>query len=271
MKKILVPTDFSKNALNAVKYAIEMAQLLEGEITLLHTYKVYSTTGMFISVESFLKKDAARQMLEVYEFVEQYLGKERVDSKIVKGDVVAVITNMANKQDVDLVIMGTQGASGLAEVFTGTNTNGVVKKSRKPVLAIPENYQFRPLQNIVLAVDQQGISFSKILKPLVTIAQQSDALVRIFHKDTGEEDPGIDPSVEMFLESVEHSFHYELDTDNLNESINQFVVDYKADMLCMIRRQRSFMESVFHVSATTKEVFECSVPLLILQEEPSDT
>ncbi len=270
MKKILVPTDFSTNATNAVQYAVEIARLLSAEITLLHTYKVYSTTGMFISVESYLKKDTARQMLELYEMVEAQLGKENVDSKIVKGDTISVIANIANHQDFDLIIMGTQGASGLAEVFSGTNTNGVMKRSHKPVLAIPENFKFQPIREIVLAVDQQGISFSKILKPLVTIAHQADAKVRIFHKDSGEPEPGIDPSVEMFLETVEHSFHYELDTENLNESINQFVLDYKADMLCMVRRQRSFIENIFHVSATAKEVFDCPVPLLVLQDQPAE-
>jgi len=66
---------------------------------------------------------------------------------------------------------------------------------------------------------------------------------------------------------VEHSFHYELDRDEVNESINSFVKDSAADLLCMLRRPRGFMEEVFHVSATTKEVFDSPVPLLVLKDE----
>lgn len=266
MKKFLVPTDFSENATNAIRYAIALAKILEAKLTLVHTYKVYSTSGMFISVESYLKKDAARQMLETYEMVEGKLGKERVESKIIRGDTIPVIADMANKDDYDLIVMGTQGASGLEEIFMGTTTSGVLKKSKKPVLAIPEGYQFDSVRNIVLAIDQQGLAVSKILSPLVRIAQKAEAHVRIFHKDTGKSDLGIDPSIEMFLESVEHSFHYDLDADHINESINQFVKDYKADMLAMVRRQRSFLEDIFHVSATTKEAFDSPVPLLILMD-----
>lgn len=267
MKKLLVPTDFSDNADNAIQYAVELAGMLEASITLVHTYKVYSTSGMFISVESYLKKDAARQMLEIYERIEKRLGKERVESKIIRGDTIPVISDMANKSDYDLIVMGTQGASGLEEIFTGTTTNGVLKKSQKPVLAIPEGFSYAPLKNIVLAIDQKGLSVSKVISPLVKLAQKANAHVRIFHKDVGEEDPGIDPSVEIYLEAVEHSFHYDLDDDQLNESINQFVKDYKADMLAMIRRRRSFLEEVFHVSATTKEAFNSPVPLLILMDQ----
>ncbi len=267
MKKFLVPTDFSENATKAVQYATELALLLEASITLVHTYRVYSTSGMFISVESYLKKDAARQMLETYEMVEKKLGKEKVESKIVRGDTIPVIADMANKNDYDLIIMGTQGAGGLEEIFTGTTTNGVLKKSQKPVLAIPEGFEYAPIETIVLAIDQKGVSVSKILAPLVKIAQKSEAHVRIFHKDVGENDTGIDPSIEMYLESVSHSFHYDLDDDHLKESINQFVKDYKADMLVMVRRQRSFLEEVFHVSATTREVFNSSIPLLVLIDQ----
>jgi nucleotide-binding universal stress UspA family protein len=267
MKKLLVPTDFSDNANNAIRYATELADLLEASITLVHTYRVYSTSGMFISVESYLKKDAAQHMLEPYEKIEKRLGKERVESKIIRGDTIPVISDMANKSDYDLIVMGTQGAGGLEEIFTGTTTNGVMKKSRKPVLAIPQGFQLSDINNIVLAIDQKGPAVSKVLSPLVKIAQKTDAHVRIFHKDLGGDDRGIDPSIEMYLESVEHSFHYDLDDDRLNESINQFVKDYQADMLAMIRRQRSFLEEVFHVSATTKEVFNSPVPLLILMDQ----
>jgi len=236
MKSILLPTDFSENADNAVKYAIELARLIGADITLVHTYRVYSTSGMFISVESYLKKDAAQQMLIAYEMVEKELGKERVTSKIIRGDTVSVIVNMANKGDYDLVLMGTQGASGLAEIFAGTTTSGVLKQCRKPVLAIPEGYEYHPIKNIVLAIDQMGISFSTIFAPLITIAKNAEALIRIFHKDTGQEDPGIDPSVQMFLESVEHSYHYELDTENLNQITKPNCCVWSAESAPLLRK-----------------------------------
>lgn len=267
MKRILVPTDFSKNADNALSYALAIANAFGSEITLLHLYKVYSTSGMFVSVESYMKEDAAAHMLEKVRRIEAHLeGEARIVTKIVRGDAVRMITDIADKSAYDLIIMGTQGASGLEEIFVGSTTNGVLKNTRRPVLAIPHNFKFRNIRKIVLAIDEGTVSHAGVLMPLVKLARRFSASVQVYHKDTGAKDPGMDSSVDMFLDDVEHSFHYELDTDRINKSINDFVADTGADMLCMIRRQRGFLKEIFHVSSTSKEVFDSPVPLLVLHD-----
>ncbi|MCB0584691.1 MAG: universal stress protein [Phaeodactylibacter sp.] len=268
MKNILVPTDFSRNAESAILYAIEIANKFGSKITLLNTYKVYSSAGMFLSVESYMEKDAAEQMLATLNRLEPLLkGNGSIESKIVRGDAVPVITDLAEKGDYSLIIMGTQGASGLKEIFTGSITNGVMKNTRTPVLAIPGDYHYRPIDTIVFAVDEEGISHPGVTSVLVKIAKAFDASVHVFHQDLGSRDDGIDPTVDIFLDGIDHSFHYELDEQNINESINGFVEDYKANLLCMVRRRRGFLEEAFHVSATTREVFNSPVPLLILHDE----
>lgn len=268
MKNILVPTDFSPNAENALLYAVEIANKFGSKITLLNTFKVYSSAGMFLSVESYMEKDAAQQMLDAMKQVEPMLrGGASIESKISRGEAVPVITGLAKTGDYGLIIMGTQGASGLKEVFTGSITNGVMKATQTPILAIPNEYAFRPIDTIVFAVDEEGISHPGITSALVKIARAFEAKVHVFHQDIGSRDDGIDPTVDIFLDGVGHSFHYELDEQNINESINSFVKDYQANLLCMVRRRRGFLEEVFHVSATTREVFNSPVPLLILHDE----
>ncbi len=266
MKKILVPTDFSANADNAIDFAIEFAQALELEITFLHTYQVQSTAGMFISVEAFMKKDAANQMLPSYEKASSRLGKKRVESKIIRGNTISVIANMADKEDYDLILMGTQGASSLAEIFAGTVTSGVIQKSKTPVLAIPEGYKFQGIHNIVLAIDQKGPSLFDILSPLLKIIEKTQAHLFIFHQNVEEEIQGIEGVVDQYFNAVEHSFHYDLDKEDINQSINKFVSDYQAQILCMIKHNRSFIEGIFHLSATKTEVFNSPVPLLVLKD-----
>lgn len=268
MKTILVPTDFSKNAENALLYAVEIANKFESRITLLHTFKIFSSAGMFLSVESYMEKDVAKQMLSAINRVEPMLkGGASIESKIVRGDAVSIIAETADSGNYSLVIMGTQGASGLKEVFTGSITNGVMKASRTPILAIPAGYTYRPIDTIVFAVDEEGISHPGITSVLVRIARAFDAKVHVFHQDLGSRDDGIGPTVDIFLDNVGHSFHYELDEQNINESINSFVEDYRANLLCMVRRRRGFLEEVFHISATSREVFNSPAPLLILHDE----
>lgn len=269
MKKILIPTDFSPNAKGALQYAVGLARALGNvELTLLHTYEVHSNAGMFVSVSDFMKKDAVDQALEAIKDVEPRLKNGvTIDSQILRGDTVSLITDFAQSNHYDLILMGTQGASGLQEVFFGSTTNAVLKKSEVPVLAVPTGYRYAPIKKIVLAVDEAGIEGQQMIQPLAKIAKAYEAPVCVFHQSAEFEQDGIDPSIDDILSGLEHSFHYELEQEQVNESINSFVLDCGAQLLVMVRRQRGFLEEVFHVSATTRKVFNSPVPLLVLKEE----
>ncbi len=264
MKKLLVPTDFSATANNALEYAIALANIFGSEITLLHTYRVYSSTGSFISVESFIQEDAANELLKIVRWAEPQLkNNATIVRKIIKGDTVDIVMDLTAHADYDLIIMGTKGTSGLAEIFIGSTTNSVIKNVALPVLAVPSGFAFHSIQNIVLAVDEKEVFNAELLSPVIQIAQNYNAMLRVYHKDVAND--GLNAAVDQYLEGLERTYHYELDTDNINESINHFVAEYHADLLCMIRRQRSFLEEIFHDSVTTREVFSSPVPLLVLQ------
>lgn len=265
MKKILFPTDFSKNANNALAYIVEIANHFGSEITLLHAYRVYSSAGSFVSVESYMKEDAAKDMLSVIDTLEPQLKNgAMVNSKIIKGETVSTIANVSEQGNFDLLVMGTQGASGLEEIFIGSTTNGVMKRTEVPVLAIPAGFAYRPIKTIALAVDEEENFSPNVLEPLLKLAKMNEALVRVYHKD--EANDGLNTTIDAYLENVERTYHYELDEEHLNDSLNEFVAEQHADLLCMIRRKRGFLERIFHDSATTKTVFSSPVPLLILHD-----
>jgi nucleotide-binding universal stress UspA family protein len=268
MDKILVPTDFSDNAFNALSYAVSLANHFGSQITLLHAHSVSGTSGMFPSAASFVKKEAAERAAAAIEKVEPQLTTGgQIDTKIVQGSTTHLITELADTEEYDLILMGTQGASGLAEVFLGSTANAVIKEARVPVLVIPEGFAYRPIKQILFAIDDEGIAHAGVVKPLLQLAKKMQAPVRVFHQALGFGQDGIDPSIGLYLEEVEHSFHYELDREAVNASINSFVKDSGADLLCMLRRPRGFLEEVFHVSATTKAVFDSPVPLLVLKDD----
>lgn len=268
MMKILAPTDFSACAADALDYALQLAAAFgEAEVTLLHTYEVQSNAGMFVSVRDFMRRDAEEQLKEL-------INKHRpavkpgvsLHARVINGDTVPMITELARAEGFSLIVMGTKGASGLREVFIGSTANAVLTRSAVPVLAVPEGYHFAPIRQIAFAVDGEGISGAEVTLPLRQIARAFEAPVLVYHQAESRQDDGIDPSVDIFLDGVPHSFHYELDEGPVLDSINAFVVDTGAELLAMLRRKRGFLETVFHTSATTKEVFQSTVPLLVLQE-----
>ncbi|MBK7409894.1 MAG: universal stress protein [Saprospirales bacterium] len=267
MKNLLVPVDFSENARNALAYAVEIANLFGSHIHLLHTYKVPGKAGMFISVEQYVLEDIRPDMEKWENWARENLRHgATISSAILRDNTVHAIVQLTGQENVDLIVMGTQGASGLKEVFLGSTTGAVLQQTSVSLLAIPVGFTFRPVHTVVLAVDDLDVSSHQVVAPLTRLAKRFKARVLVYHLETKPEDAGIDPSVDIFLDGVDHSFHYELKRGELNEEINAFVHDHEADMLCLIRRPRGFFERFFRSSVTQKKVFQSPVPLLVLME-----
>ena len=268
MKNILVPTDFSENAENALRFAINIANHFESQIYLINVYNPQSQTGMFMSVRDFMKNDSEVQLSKL---VKKYKGglfhDTNLEAKAIEGLPVDVITQLAKKLSADLIVMGTQGASGLKEIFFGSNTEAVIQKAKCPVMAIPNKYQYHPFRRIVFAVDSLDISAALILEPLSQLAQSYKAKVEVLHFAAEAVVVGIDPSIDIYLQDVERSFHQYTNISNVSASIDEFAKQCHADLLCMIRRKRSFFNRIFHASTTRQEVFHSEIPLLILHDD----
>ncbi|MFK8006304.1 MAG: universal stress protein [Saprospiraceae bacterium] len=268
MKKILVPTDFSDNADNALRYAINIGNYFEAEIQLLHTYDVKSTTGSFKSVREYIKEDVERDLSDnLRKFKTSILGRTKLQGRGIEGNPIDVICSLATHEKFDLIVMGTQGANGLKGIFLGSNTSGVMKKTTTPLLAVPNNFKYRPIKDIIFPVDSGIIADEDVLKIFLEIATAYKSKIKVVHLETEKVVAGYDPGIEYFLKRIPHSFHRISGSRAVNEVINDFVYENNSDMLCMIRRERHFWENLFHKSVTTKEIFDSPVPLLILHSQ----
>ena len=268
MKKILIPTDFSENANNALRYAINIANYFEAEVHLIHVYEVRASTGAFQSVGEYIREDAERDLSDNIRSVKNnVLGRTVLKGRAIQGITVDVVCSIATHEKMDLIVMGTQGASGLKEVFLGSKTAGVMKRTSVPILAVPNKFTYRPIKDIIFPVDSGIVADEQVMEPLLRIAKAYKSQVKVLHLETQKVVAGYDPGIEYFLKDIEHSFHTVSGSKDINGMINLFVVEENADMICMIRRERSFWENVFHRSATAKEIFDSPVPLLVLHDK----
>ena len=161
--------------------------------------------------------------------------------------------------------MGTQGASGLKEIFMGSMTVGVINKSEVPVLAIPSGYPYQPLKEITLAIDSEILRTSDVVDPLINLANTYSAHISILHVDKTKKVVGVDAGVDIYLSDVNHSYHLIKDY-NINDGIDRFVLKSDSNLLCMVHRKRGFLDKLFHKSVTDKEAFNSPVPLLALHD-----
>ena len=146
MKKILVPTDFSEYAYYALKVAAQIAKKNNGEIILLHMLELPHQAGDAIGSghdipEIMLFKNAAMKRLE------DLMDDECLDglkvSQVIQFELAFDgIMNISKKNEVDLIVMGSHGASGFKEMFIGSNAEKVVRNSDVPVLIIKKDAKF---------------------------------------------------------------------------------------------------------------------------------
>jgi len=268
MKRILVPTDFSENTHSAIDFAIEIVNQIEGEIILLNTYKLARRAGMFIGVEKMMREESKAEMAKLVRKVKPRLKPGvQLKSKVVKGDSIQTVVLAAKKLEADIIIMGTQGASGMKEVFIGSTTNGVINNTKLPVLAVPSNFKHKTIDVIVLSVSPNFSELGGKIDTLKELCNLNSSKIIGLHIETGTAMAGLEEKFNEVLEGTNHSFQeIQGSTAKINSIIQQFVKDNNADMLCMIKQNRGFWENLFHNSVTTIEVFHSEVPILALQE-----
>ncbi|MEZ4987870.1 MAG: universal stress protein [Saprospiraceae bacterium] len=269
MKTILIPTDFSANARNALDYVVQLSRFLGCRLILLHTFSTHRRGDMLISLEDRMRRDAEDSMNQLGKHIPEDIHWEY---KIMVGDTVDTIVDQAKHCHADLIVMGTKGASGWEEVFIGSVTGGVMKAVNIPLLAIPAGFTYEPIEKIVLAMTNLKVSApEEVFRPLKTLAEKSKASIQVYHHDQlNNELPEEVVEVIEWLGDVQVNLTFEQDEEEVNKNISDFVEATAADMLCMVRRNRSnigFFERIFRDSVTLNQVFHCEVPLLILHAD----
>ncbi len=278
MKNILFPTDFSQNAENALKFAVEITRQVRGSLILFHAYSVQlidpnMPAEIYLSAYQEEEKSAKDSIEELKNRIvssnKDESGMEIFSTEAVvsQGLVVEETLSMINDFKIDLVVMGTHGASGITELILGSNTSSVIEKSPVPVLAIPHNCPPRALKKIVYAYDdiKSGLpSFQKLL----TFASIYDSEITLLHiidssKDTEElnrrEFEKIKGTVDYSKLSLEL-----VKEENVLEGINEYVNTHDVDSLAMTIKKRTLFDRIFNKSLTKKMAYHTRIPLLAL-------
>lgn len=268
MKNIIVPTDFSDYAQTALRYAISIANRFGSAIHLVNGVDIVSSTGIYTDVNNMIQETAMIKLKDVVsENSKELQNLSVIIPKTIRGEIVGGIVDYAKDVNADLIVMGTQGASGLKEIFIGTTAQGVIKHSKLPVLVIPKETKLMEPKQMALTVDQEEIHSEDVLSPFKKLVQAFDAKAIVFHFNAQYEVSTVDPNLDKYLSDIDYSTHNHYSGEkNVERAINEFVKEEGIDLLTMVRRKRSFFDRIFHKSVTTREVFHSKVPVLILHE-----
>lgn len=186
MKRILVPTDFSEQAENALKVAIKLAQQHQSEIYVLHSMEMplhlsSSSESGSLPESLFFIKLAEKRFKDLRN--EKYLKGITLNEAIGHNEIYEDIEEACKKNSIDLIIMGSNGASGFKEMFVGSNTEKVVRTSNVPVLVIKNNHPEFNIKDFVFATDfsEEG---KQSLNKARKFAKKVDAKMHLLYVNT---------------------------------------------------------------------------------------
>jgi nucleotide-binding universal stress UspA family protein len=254
MKRIIVPCDFSKPAVHAFRFAVDVAAQSGGEVHLLHVIEVpvLKDSAVLSFEDGLFKELRAEAIIEMHTLASGVPDNVRVIHAVRFGSVHKIIPIYVSAAAGDLIIMGTHGASGLREFFVGSNAEKVVRTSAVPVITVKDNYS-GPVKRIVfpctLENEQQEELAAKV-RALQQFFQTQLHIVWINSPLYPERDGNVKERLEAFAER----FGFENYTVNVYHDMNAeagilgFARQVDADMIAMGTHGRRGMDRVLNGS-----------------------
>ncbi len=276
MIRVLLPTDFSDNALNAASYA---CGLLKDETSVLFLLNAY--TPPIYRVDYVLGSPGQLGLPDDYQyFAENNL--KTFEKKLKKqfhnpkhslvlhsafNTLEDEITRVVRNENIDLIIMGTQGATGAKELFLGSNTLHAIKKAEVPILAIPSEYTFKAPKELLFPTDLE-INFNHTdIDILTKLSKQWDCKINILHLTSPE---GLDREQEHnkrilleLLKNAEIKYH-DFPDQELVPAINRFHANLPQDMFVMVQNKHTFMERLFIEPVIKNMGLHSEIPFMVL-------
>ncbi len=277
MKKILVPTDFSKTSITALEVAAEIASKSSAEITLLHvveeaTPDSYNITGEWRTTQDWSNRLFTLKLLEKAKaqleklVLDPKFSSVKVNGELRLGNAFHGMRTIITEHKVDLVVMGTQGQSKLEEMIIGSNTERVVRHAKCPVLSVHKKPAKVDFKNIVYAtaMHKDEEVFTKILKRTQQIYDSTIHLVRINTPGDFQRDYVVKEYMEKFAKKLRLK-NYTINIFNditEEEGIIYFAETIDADLIAMATHGRTGFAHVMAGSIAEDVVGHSKRPVL---------
>ncbi|MEA1785204.1 universal stress protein [Arenibacter sp. GZD96] len=280
MKNIILPTDFSENAMNAARYAIALYKEEACVFHLLNTYTPAISYSRFMAVsgrghlEDTTHNDSQQKLDEVrLRLSTEYANPKHHFTTVSSFNLlVDEIEKVVEAVNADLIVTGTKGASGLEAVFMGSNTVRIIKSIKNcPVLAVPQYSDFTAPTEIAFATDFNRFFTSSELQPLIDLATSFNATVQIVHvqeanaKLTEMQQFNL-AMLRKYLKDITHYVHQETRLNSITKTLELFTTELDIHLLVMLKYAHSFMEKLTREPIIKQAAFQTQIPLLVIPE-----
>ncbi|MDI5896338.1 universal stress protein [Flavobacterium algoritolerans] len=276
MKKILFPTDFSEVSKNAFIYALKLADSIDAEIITMHVYQLPQAN--YVNVSEYLHeiydvtelsnfenyKDEVPILRHIAE--ENNLGKVKISHVLILGNLIDEIQKITKHENIDFIVMGTKGATGLKETFLGTVATKVMNDVKAVVLAIPERCKYQPIKNLLFITEYKPEDIESFIRVM--------ALAKVFqaHIDCLRVEPPHRENKNDYMKDwndliKNHNIAlHSISGDDVEGIILNFMDLHKINMIAMHVYHKNFFQKLFEISLSKKLAFHVNVPILAIHE-----
>lgn len=278
-KQILIPTDYSKNAFNAIVYAFELFEKDECTFHVFHSYFLAcSAQGEVMFPEpGHSEYDAvARASEESMRRLKSKVGlltdnpkhSVRFDQKF--GTLIELLEEKVSKEGIELIVMGTRGITDDRQVAYGRNSVNVIENIREcAVLAVPRNISYKTINEIVFPTNFKSQFKKKEMEIFMTIVQQEKSPIQILHigkeTDLSEKQKNNRKQLETYFSEAEYTYHW-LEKVGIKEGVLSFVDQRKSGMIGFVNRKHWFFGSVFSNPLVKSLGVHSKVPILAIHD-----
>ena len=270
MKRILLLTDFSENARNAIIYGLKLFGD-KAEYTLLNACQEPSEdTDVLISIQDILRDASEKALAKDIEFIQEALPEREptIETRTEYGAVERVLDTISGAESFDFVVMGTKGTTS-DRWFVGSVAKSAVQHSPFPVIVVPENAKFKGVSTVAYATNLNDDE-SILIEYLVDFAKYHAARLSFLH---------IDKSQSLIADSMKKfsAFSEKLTYDNINyvelvhDDIENAIIEYteenNVDLLAVTTYTTTLMKRLFNHSVTRELMLHTHIPMLVFNRK----
>jgi len=271
MKIFLIPVDFSDVSYTAAQYAVDMAAHLRAQkVIFYHSYAHRPPDG-YDEYQQSTRRHLEKMILKLR--IPATLSSERfvllADDMPVRTGVEIIVEQHA----VSMIVMGIAGLSDIENTLIGRNTMAVAESGAAPLLIVPRNHLFRPVNKVVYATDLKNVEYVTPAASIIRLASQLEAETHVVHVDpatqgqTPEKILGKQEVLKM-LEPLHPVFEVVSEPTDKAEGIFDYVKKHHIDLILMASRNYGFFQRLFHSSVSKKLLNIADVPVVLLKNKP---
>ena len=279
MKTILLPTDFSDNSWNAIEYALNFYKDSMCNFYLLHVNRLsavvaedFNYTNTQETLVDVNVENAKKQLKVLQQKIAKRFNntKHKFYTLTDTNFLIESIRQCIEEKKVDVIVMGTKGASCFAAFITGSNTGDVITKVKCTTLVVPENARFNKIEEIAFPTDFSLSTDLQLLQPIIDILEKKKASLRVLNISKKVTALNADQQkskelIEDYFYNYKHSFHF-LTNKKVEDAVQCFVNSRNIDMIAMVAKNLNYFQQILFHTKVAEISYHTDVPFLVLHE-----